>query len=267
LMPIFGFFEIPFSDGRTDPEARELAKLWEDFFDKDLGQSLSPSSYKFARVIPATTRTISIDQKLDEKSAILNWENVKEYVESAVKKGKKLALLKCSCRIAFQNCDRPVEGCIAIGSAADYFLHRKKAVKELDLTEALDTLKKNLQAGLVLTTNNLQFGGDFICSCCTCCCVMLRSVKRYGNQNVIEKSNYIPKIDRDQCTECKMCVDMCQFGAWTNDIEFIKDKCVGCGVCEVNCPVEAISMEKEKDLVPAKNAREMWEKVAATVIE
>jgi ferredoxin len=189
------------------------------------------------------------------------------YLKAAVDKGRKLALVKCSCRVAFQNCERPVDACIAVGSAAQFFLRREKAIRELNLEETLDILKRNLLAGLVLTTNNMQYGFDFICSCCSCCCGLLRSHVEWGNPHVIEKSNYVPVLDRDACSECGICVEVCPFGAWTEDLEFRPDKCLGCGVCEVNCPAEAISMKKVTDRVPERNPHDMWKKISDTLFE
>ncbi len=267
LMPIFGFFEIPFADGRTDPEARRLAELWDSYFSGRGSEALSVSGYKWARVLPATRRTVMVGEEVGFAPETLNWESVKDYVRNAEERGRKFALVNCSCRMAFRNCDRPVETCIAVGSAAKFFLKRNKAVRELDAVGVLEILRANLEAGLVLTTNNMQYGFDFICSCCTCCCGILRSMVEWKKMNVVEKSNFLPRRDEDECNECAICVDMCQFGAWDEDLVFHEDKCMGCGVCEINCPTQAIVMEKAGEKVPEKGPLEAWKKVAESRIE
>ncbi|MFB0563053.1 MAG: ATP-binding protein [Candidatus Lokiarchaeia archaeon] len=267
LMPIFGFFEIPFADGKKDPETRKLAGLWDDFFKKDCDKALWSSEYRWARVLPATTKTIEIGEKIKPQPEFLTWENVREYVKAAEEHGRKMALVQCSCRNAFQNCEKPVDACIAFGSAANFFLHRGKAIKEVNADEVIDVLRRNVEAGLVLMTSNMQYGQDFICSCCTCCCGILRSLVEFKSPRVLVKSNFIPVRNADECTECGNCIEICQFDAWDDDLNWIEERCIGCGVCEVDCPVEAIKMEKAKEDIPEKGPYNAWKKVIETRVE
>lgn len=52
-------------------------------------------------------------------------------------------------------------------------------------------------------------------------------------------------INRDLCTECGLCLDVCRFDAI--DTNFIVDQlsCEGCGVCGHICPSEAVRMEQK----------------------
>jgi MinD superfamily P-loop ATPase len=50
-------------------------------------------------------------------------------------------------------------------------------------------------------------------------------------------------IDRDSCTECGRCLEVCKFGAISSDFIVSEIDCEGCGVCPYFCPVEAISLE------------------------
>jgi len=47
-------------------------------------------------------------------------------------------------------------------------------------------------------------------------------------------------IDRDLCTECGQCIDLCRFDAIGPDFIVDEIDCEGCGVCVDLCPVEAI---------------------------
>lgn len=40
-----------------------------------------------------------------------------------------------------------------------------------------------------------------------------------------------PLFDRDKCTECGKCLDMCVYDAILPDFEIDKEKCTGCGIC------------------------------------
>ena len=53
------------------------------------------------------------------------------------------------------------------------------------------------------------------------------------------------KIDKDKCTACSACVDVCPTEAITVDDVAIVDeeKCVDCGTCVDECPSEAITVD------------------------
>ena len=48
-------------------------------------------------------------------------------------------------------------------------------------------------------------------------------------------------IDKDKCTECGLCQDVCRFHA-IDDFKVDPISCEGCGFCSHICPVEAITM-------------------------
>ena len=52
----------------------------------------------------------------------------------------------------------------------------------------------------------------------------------------------LPVIDRAVCTNCKRCYESCKFDAIDEDINVIRERCEGCGVCTYVCPVNAIDM-------------------------
>jgi MinD superfamily P-loop ATPase len=47
-------------------------------------------------------------------------------------------------------------------------------------------------------------------------------------------------IDKDKCTECGMCRELCRFHAISPEYEVGPIDCEGCGVCVYFCPAEAI---------------------------
>jgi len=56
----------------------------------------------------------------------------------------------------------------------------------------------------------------------------------------------IAYIDKDRCIDCKKCYESCIFDAIDEEINFIRESCEGCSVCEYVCPADAITM-KERD--------------------
>jgi MinD superfamily P-loop ATPase len=56
-------------------------------------------------------------------------------------------------------------------------------------------------------------------------------------------SGQVASIDRERCTECFLCQDLCRFNA-IKDFTVNPISCEGCGFCSHICPVEAITMEE-----------------------
>jgi MinD superfamily P-loop ATPase len=48
--------------------------------------------------------------------------------------------------------------------------------------------------------------------------------------------------DEGLCNQCGECEDHCRFGAVDSNYSIIEERCEGCGVCELICPTEAISL-------------------------
>jgi len=75
---------------------------------------------------------------------------------------------------------------------------------------------------------------------------VIRAAKEYGAAHTLAKSNYLALIDSDDCIACGDCADeRCQMEAISvNDDVYmvINDLCIGCGVCTIVCPTNAISL-------------------------
>jgi MinD superfamily P-loop ATPase len=56
-------------------------------------------------------------------------------------------------------------------------------------------------------------------------------------------SGYLGVIDKDKCSECDKCMDICRFKAIEN-YSIDELKCEGCGYCSIICPENAIQMIK-----------------------
>jgi MinD superfamily P-loop ATPase len=62
-------------------------------------------------------------------------------------------------------------------------------------------------------------------------------------QETVFWSGQVANIDRERCTECFLCQDLCRFNA-IKDFTVNPVSCEGCGFCSHICPVEAITMEE-----------------------
>jgi ferredoxin len=235
------------------PEApREFLDLWQRFMDEEwpafarLADQFFPKA--FTRVIPVEQSVeIGNQQVLDIDSAdriILNAETV--------------ALTRCTCRLIAHKCDNPLEVCIQVDNAAKYTLDRGTG-REISKDEALQILRDCEEKGLVHVTMNKAHAGHFICNCCSCCCQALPLVISEG-LNILDPSRYQAEIDPQACSACGTCRDRCFFNAIVaadpddedSVMQVIAEKCMGCGLCQVTCPEDAISLKavRPKDFIP-----------------
>jgi ferredoxin len=182
-----------------------------------------------------------------------------EEINNVIDRNNFFAVIPCPCRLragisGVRECtDKyPLENCIILGGAAR-FLAEEGSAKEISKEEVRKILKHSAEVGLVLTTDNNAEFSKLICSCCECCCGMLRGLTRFDNPRAIAKANFISTIDEELCVACGTCIDRCKFGAISvNDVAQVNpDKCVGCGLCAVTCPSNAIIMKRfEREEIP-----------------
>lgn len=130
---------------------------------------------------------------------LLNLQEANEIVDSA----SGLALGPCTCRDVFKNCDNPINAEIIVGMSRKVFMEgRPHEYREITKDEAKDILKQCHQRGLIHTI--VKWQGDFyaICNCCSCCCVPLRLLKKYGIGNALVRvDNIVEELKKRQLTE------------------------------------------------------------------
>lgn len=60
------------------------------------------------------------------------------------------------------------------------------------------------------------------------------------------KGGHTARIDREKCTECSECINVCRFNAISDDFLVDTISCEGCGICYHICPADAIKMEQNE---------------------
>ena len=123
----------------------------------------------------------------------------------------------------------------------------------------MQVMAKAEEEGLVHTTYNVKSGHMYVCNCCSCCCGILRGIKYFNAPYLMAKSNFVARIDGDECAACGVCADeRCPMKAIVEEdgsYKVLPERCIGCGVCTKTCPTGAIGLiaksEAERDEPPA----------------
>jgi len=126
--------------------------------------------------------------------------------------------------------------------------------------EALSAFHEHEREGLCHTvwTFHTPFIGG-ICNCDRSDCLAMRTTVTHSTP-VMFRAEYVAGINPDECSGCRECMRICQFGAITysasNKKAVIDQRwCYGCGVCRSACKKNAIRLE-ERIKVPV--AAGLW---------
>ena len=255
LVPfVVGIYEFQ----RRERLTKEQAELFEEY--------LPLLSKKLGGHRPHLTRVIPVNTGIKADLQILQYEDVRQIIEKA----KSLRVQDCICRrekgLLGNRCEHTLKNCLQYSmeeGAYDYFnLDGDVITKE----EALKIIDETEKEGLVHNTYNVEKAiGGFICNCCSCCCGLLRGLKEFKVPYVLARSRYVAVIDPANCVSCGICSDeRCPVGAILEEDENYRvsaRRCIGCGVCVITCPAEAIELtsraESDQDAV-SKNMIQ-WE--------
>lgn len=234
----------------------ELARLFEDYY-RQAFIHMNAIEPQFHRVIP-------INQSIPIGIEIHPHESAAEIVNQAQAWG----VVDCICRkqkaLVGDPCGHPVENTCMVFSQTPGAFDHASLVHVLTREEALATLRHAAKLGLVHSLGNYREGVSYICNCCTCSCGILRGISEQGFANAVARSPFASQVDEDRCSSCETCLDACQFSALVlNDqgvMSVNRVRCVGCGLCVINCPEEAISLARRPadEIKPVPVTHQDW---------
>jgi len=190
-----------------------------------------------------TPVTVPVNISIHGQQTILDLSSVENILRTA----EIITLEECGCRAKWHKCDAPLDVCLSLDNEAKDAM--KRGAKRISLAQALVTLKRSHEAGLVhlAFTFKDKEKPEVICSCCSCCCHSLSALVRFGIPNHVVASEYIAQNNTETCENCGTCVQRCQFHARqliNNKLQFNQNKCFGCGLCTTTCPTKSITLIK-----------------------
>ncbi len=208
-------------------------------------------------------RTIPTEGSIAPELPIATYDHIRELITNftgpigvtncVCKQGKDL--LGDPCKVTKMR-----EICFIFGSSARKY-EESGWGRIISKNETFQILAQAEKDGLVLQPSNTQ-KLFCMCLCCGCCCEVLTSAKPLENPAQYFATNYRAVVDSDLCVGCGICEQRCQMDA----ISIIEKKCmvdytrcIGCGLCVTDCATKAITLEQiESPTVPPKDSTKLY---------
>ncbi|MBQ6590685.1 MAG: 4Fe-4S binding protein [Lachnospiraceae bacterium] len=245
--PMIGFFEFSLMRTRGDIDQKYLSELFyqyinvEEDFIKDLFLGMDT---KLGRVF--VNESVLMTEKTNH---ILDYERATHIIEEA----DFIGVGTCFCRHKNYHLgtpcklNAPMETCLTFGNVARSLAEHGGYTRPIDKSEAREILEMCYGYNLVQMGENVREHPAFMCNCCGCCCEALEAVKKFGPMQPIATTNYLPKINADDCVSCGKCEKVCPIEAISMQKKrpvIDESICLGCGVCARNCPKKAITLQR-----------------------
>lgn len=227
---------------KTQEQVIEFVHLWERYF---------PTFAKTSSYGPAYARVVPVSQGVASEASPHRLDDIHRMLDIA----KTFWVMPCVCRkersLIDKACNHSSQVCLMASVEEETFEKWPDVGRVISREEAFKILDQAKEEGLVHQTWNADNRTCFfICNCCPCCCVFLRPMTEFG-QTHATASAFVASVDVDECVQCGDCLDdRCPVEAIAEDdgvYSVATALCLGCGVCTVKCPVDAIKLDRKPD--------------------
>ncbi len=244
--PMIGFFEFALMRTGGHFDQKLLSELFHQYLEteEDFMRNLLNLKTPIGRILVNENSIQSADY-----AYVLDYEKTTYILEQA----ESIGVSRCYCRHKAEHlgevCDAPQEVCLSINGLSKS-LSKHGYARLISKAEALEILEEAYKHNLIQFAENVQDDVGFICNCCGCCCMALKGAKKMGVPQTISSSNFIATINA-KCVSCKKCLEVCPMGCFNfkDEVSLNSELCIGCGVCERVCKLDAITMEKREQRI------------------
>ncbi len=251
--PMIGFFEFALMRTGGHFDQKLLSELFHQYLEneEDFMRKLLALKTPIGRVLVNENSV-----KEDDTAYVLDYERATQIIKNA----DSIGVSRCYCRHKAEHlgehCDAPQEVCLSINNLS-HSLSKHGYARMITKEEAFEILQVSYDNNLIQFAENVQDDVGFICNCCSCCCMALKGAKKMGVPQAISSSNFIVEMN-DNCVNCKKCVTVCPVGCFSTEksmttgkeiVQLDSELCLGCGVCERVCKLEALDMVKREQRI------------------
>lgn len=158
-------------------------------------------------------RVIPIQSAIDGDSRSVPYEEV----ATILNKSTRFAVADCSCRtsrrLLGEGCGHlEKDMCLQLNAGAEYCIRTGRA-REITREEAFEIVRKAEENGLMHSVPNIDGEETYaICNCCGCGCYAIRNASYYNAPDMV-RSNYVAETDSTKCVACGQCVENCPVNA------------------------------------------------------
>jgi len=204
-----GIMEMMTNNKKNVEKYPQIAKAFEAY-----GRVRGPKTAGSFPVGVGLMRVIPIEHAIEGETRRASYEEVSKYLND----NDIFSVSDCSCRtvreVMGEGCGHLKEDmCIQMGHAAEYYIRTKRG-RQITREEAFEIIERAEENGLMHQIPNLDGSGKThaICNCCGCSCLSLRTASMFINADMV-RSNYVSKVDQDKCVACGECVQNCPVNA------------------------------------------------------
>jgi Pyruvate/2-oxoacid:ferredoxin oxidoreductase delta subunit len=212
-------------------------------------------SYEDTRKIFALNEDLCIDS--DGNKQIIPYKYATRII---FQEPEFIVVMDCPCKKATGAAAEDINSCIAVGrSVSSFWLEHcgKYNPRKITQAEALAVIDRFRKKGHITQAFfKVATGGStgVICNCHPDTCVSLQATRLAGgidkSLSMTAASGYSVAHKADVCIRCRMCADICGFGAVvfkSDERIYDNSRCLGCELCVQQCPAGAIFLYTDPD--------------------
>jgi ferredoxin len=222
-----------------------IETLYSEYMDDEISRYLQEYIDELNCFIYGVERVIEMNTPVEAAIYHSSFEEAMHYLQNA----SVFSLSDCLCRTAKkklgQACGHTIkDACIQVGPLSKYYVRTGRA-HYVSFEEAARVLERSRDEGLYFEISRAAGGEDsyFICSCCPCCCIAMRTVLPGSIRQEEPASKYLAQIDGALCIGCGNCEAECPakaIGRSEGILQVNAARCIGCGLCCICCKNGAI---------------------------